>query len=176
MGSLTSWRCAEFCPPRRLHCTVLAPATAPARAVVVACRWTRAMRSWGGMSATRVIQPRRAQNPWGSARIAEQGAGPFDCDTRESSCVRAADDSTTVCISKIRSCGHASSTQARRHRPNGHADAKCSREKGFFIGAPGADGNFNEDTLRALNTFQDNDALPVQPLCDQACWKALGLP
>ncbi len=48
--------------------------------------------------------------------------------------------------------------------------------KGFFIGPAGADGNFNDDTLTALETFQDNDALPVQALCDQQCWTALGLP
>ena len=48
--------------------------------------------------------------------------------------------------------------------------------KGFFIGPAGANGVFNEDTLTALETFQDNEALPVQPLCDQQCWTALGLP
>ena len=48
-------------------------------------------------------------------------------------------------------------------------------KNGIFIGDAGADGNFNDDTLRALNTFQDDNALTVQPLCDQACWKALGL-
>jgi hypothetical protein len=47
--------------------------------------------------------------------------------------------------------------------------------KGFSIGEAGANSNFNDDTLRALNTFQDDNALPVQALCDQACWKALGL-
>jgi peptidoglycan hydrolase-like protein with peptidoglycan-binding domain len=48
-------------------------------------------------------------------------------------------------------------------------------KNGFFIGEAGADGIFNDDTLRALETFQDGNALPVQPLCDEACWKALGL-
>ena len=48
-------------------------------------------------------------------------------------------------------------------------------KKGYSIGAGGADGRFGPDTLTALQTFQDNDALPVQPLCDQKCWTALGL-
>jgi peptidoglycan hydrolase-like protein with peptidoglycan-binding domain len=48
--------------------------------------------------------------------------------------------------------------------------------KGFSVGSTGADGNFNEDTLTGLEAFQDNNALPVQPLCDQQCWTALGLP
>jgi peptidoglycan hydrolase-like protein with peptidoglycan-binding domain len=48
--------------------------------------------------------------------------------------------------------------------------------KGYFIGAAGADGTFNDDTLGALEAFQDNEALPVQPLCDETCWNALGLP
>jgi peptidoglycan hydrolase-like protein with peptidoglycan-binding domain len=49
-------------------------------------------------------------------------------------------------------------------------------QKGFSIGSAGADGNFNDDTLNALETFQDGNALPVQPECDQQCWTALGLP
>ena len=48
--------------------------------------------------------------------------------------------------------------------------------KGNFIGPAGANGVFNDDTLTALEAFQDSDALPVQPLCDQQCWTALGLP
>lgn len=47
--------------------------------------------------------------------------------------------------------------------------------RGYFIGEAGADGTFNDDTLRALETFQDDEALIVQPLCDQKCWTALGL-
>ena len=47
--------------------------------------------------------------------------------------------------------------------------------KGFFVGAAGANGVFNDDTLSALEAFQDNNALTVQPLCDQDCWTALGL-
>ncbi len=47
--------------------------------------------------------------------------------------------------------------------------------KGFSVGSDGANGNFNNDTLNALESFQDNNALPVQPLCDQQCWTALGL-
>jgi peptidoglycan hydrolase-like protein with peptidoglycan-binding domain len=48
--------------------------------------------------------------------------------------------------------------------------------KKFDIGAAGADGAFNDDTLGALESFQDDNALPVQALCDQKCWTALGLP
>jgi hypothetical protein len=48
--------------------------------------------------------------------------------------------------------------------------------RGFSIGAAGANGIFNEDTLTALEAFQDDEALPVQPLCDQQCWTTLGLP
>ena len=48
-------------------------------------------------------------------------------------------------------------------------------KNGFFIGESGANGDFNDDTLRGLNTFQDDNALTVQPLCDETCWKALGL-
>ena len=47
--------------------------------------------------------------------------------------------------------------------------------KGFSVGAAGANGNFNSDTLTALQTFQDDNALPVQAECDQKCWTALGL-
>jgi peptidoglycan hydrolase-like protein with peptidoglycan-binding domain len=47
--------------------------------------------------------------------------------------------------------------------------------KGFSVGPAGANGNFNDDTLNALETFQDNNALPVQANCDQQCWTALGL-
>jgi hypothetical protein len=45
-------------------------------------------------------------------------------------------------------------------------------KKGYSVGA---DGSFNDNTLSALGTFQDNNALPVQPKCDQQCWTALGL-
>ena len=48
--------------------------------------------------------------------------------------------------------------------------------KGFSVGSAGANGVFNEDALGALEAFQDNNALRVQPLCDQQCWTALGLP
>ena len=47
--------------------------------------------------------------------------------------------------------------------------------KGFSVGPAGANGIFNPDTLSGLEAFQDDDALPVQPLCDQQCWTALGL-
>jgi hypothetical protein len=48
--------------------------------------------------------------------------------------------------------------------------------KGFSVGPAGANGTFNEDTLVGLEAFQDSNALPVQPKCDQQCWTALGLP
>jgi hypothetical protein len=48
--------------------------------------------------------------------------------------------------------------------------------KGFFVGADGANGVFNDDTLNGLEAFQDGNAITVQPLCDQQCWTALGLP
>jgi hypothetical protein len=47
---------------------------------------------------------------------------------------------------------------------------------GYFVGSAGADGNFNDDTLVALGTFQDNNALPVQPQCDLECRTQLRLP
>ena len=48
--------------------------------------------------------------------------------------------------------------------------AKC-----FSVGDAGTDGKFDDNTLTALETFQDDNALPVQALCDQKCWTALGL-
>jgi hypothetical protein len=47
--------------------------------------------------------------------------------------------------------------------------------KGYGVGSAGVDGNFNGDTLTALGTFQDNNALPVQRTCNQECWTTLGL-
>ncbi len=47
--------------------------------------------------------------------------------------------------------------------------------KGFWVGLAEANGDFNDDTLAALGTFQDNHALPVQLSCDQECWTTLGL-
>ncbi len=47
---------------------------------------------------------------------------------------------------------------------------------GYAVGPAGADGNFNNDTRAALQAFQDNNALPVQPMCDDPCWAALDLP
>jgi hypothetical protein len=49
-------------------------------------------------------------------------------------------------------------------------------KKGYSVGPAGADSHFNDDTLAALEAFQDDKALPVQPTCDQQCWTALGLP
>jgi peptidoglycan hydrolase-like protein with peptidoglycan-binding domain len=48
--------------------------------------------------------------------------------------------------------------------------------KGFSVGSAGANGIFGDDTPTGLEAFQDDNALPVQPLCDQQCWTALGLP
>lgn len=48
-------------------------------------------------------------------------------------------------------------------------------KKGYSVGLAGADGHLNDETLAALEAFQDNNALPVQPSCDQECWTALGL-
>jgi peptidoglycan hydrolase-like protein with peptidoglycan-binding domain len=47
--------------------------------------------------------------------------------------------------------------------------------KGYSCGAAGADGRFGDHTLNALEAFQDNSALTVQPLCDEKTWAALGL-
>jgi len=49
-------------------------------------------------------------------------------------------------------------------------------KRGYSIGLAGGDGSFDDDTLTALAAFQDNNALPVQPTCDQQCWIMLGLP
>jgi hypothetical protein len=46
--------------------------------------------------------------------------------------------------------------------------------KGYSVGPAGADGN--DDTLTALEAFQSDNALPLQPKCDQQCRTALGLP
>jgi peptidoglycan hydrolase-like protein with peptidoglycan-binding domain len=46
--------------------------------------------------------------------------------------------------------------------------------KGYSCGAAGADGRFGDQTLKALEAFQDNSALKVQPLCDEKTWTALG--
>lgn len=48
-------------------------------------------------------------------------------------------------------------------------------KNGYSVGLAGADGNLNDDALAALGGFQDNNALPMQPSCDQECWTALGL-
>ena len=49
-------------------------------------------------------------------------------------------------------------------------------KKGFSCGPSGADGSFGNDTLTGLEAFQDDNALPIKPECDQKCWTALGLP
>lgn len=47
--------------------------------------------------------------------------------------------------------------------------------KGYSVGPHGPTGVFDKHTTTALEAFQDNEALPVRPLCDQAVWSALGL-
>ncbi len=49
-------------------------------------------------------------------------------------------------------------------------------KNGYWVGLTGADGNFGDETLEALTTFLDNNALPVQPKCDQLCWTVLRSP
>jgi len=44
---------------------------------------------------------------------------------------------------------------------------------GYSVGPAGATGVFDNDTTSALEAFQDNSALLVQPLCDKATWTAL---
>ena len=34
-------------------------------------------------------------------------------------------------------------------------------------------GTFDDATIAALEAFQGDNALPVQPSCDEACWQAL---
>jgi peptidoglycan hydrolase-like protein with peptidoglycan-binding domain len=34
-------------------------------------------------------------------------------------------------------------------------------------------GTFDDATIAALEAFQGDNALPVQPSCDEACWLAL---
>ena len=46
-------------------------------------------------------------------------------------------------------------------------------KKGYSIHPTGPHGQ--DDTLTALEAFQDDSALPVQSKCDQQCWTALGL-
>lgn len=45
---------------------------------------------------------------------------------------------------------------------------------GYSVGPTGADGKFGNNTLSALQSFQDNSALPVSTTCDKATWAALG--
>lgn len=49
-------------------------------------------------------------------------------------------------------------------------------KRGYFVGPGGADGDFNDDTVAALGTFQDNNGLEVQPQCNRQCWTVLRLP
>jgi peptidoglycan hydrolase-like protein with peptidoglycan-binding domain len=45
---------------------------------------------------------------------------------------------------------------------------------GYTVGAGGATGTFDDTTLRALESFQGDAGVPVQPSCDNASWSALG--
>jgi peptidoglycan hydrolase-like protein with peptidoglycan-binding domain len=45
---------------------------------------------------------------------------------------------------------------------------------GYSVGAAGATGSFDTNTLNALEAFQADAAIPVQPTCDKASWSALG--
>jgi peptidoglycan hydrolase-like protein with peptidoglycan-binding domain len=45
---------------------------------------------------------------------------------------------------------------------------------GYSLGTAGVDGTFGADTTTALEAFQDDNGLTVQPLCDKATWAALG--
>jgi peptidoglycan hydrolase-like protein with peptidoglycan-binding domain len=45
---------------------------------------------------------------------------------------------------------------------------------GYSVGPAGATGRFDDGTTSAIEAFQDNSALPVQPLCDKVTWAALG--
>ena len=47
--------------------------------------------------------------------------------------------------------------------------------KGYSVGSTGANGAFQDGTTSALESFQGDNALPTQALCDQKCWTALGL-
>ena len=47
--------------------------------------------------------------------------------------------------------------------------------KGYGVGSTGANGAFEDGTTSALESFQQNNSLPTQALCDQKCWTALGL-
>ena len=45
---------------------------------------------------------------------------------------------------------------------------------GYSVGAAGATGAFDNNTLNALEAFQTDAAIPVQSTCDRASWSALG--
>jgi hypothetical protein len=55
-------------------------------------------------------------------------------------------------------------------------------KNGYSLGKDGDDrdvndvNDVNDGTLAALEAFQDNNALPVQPTCDERCWTMLGFP
>ncbi|MEA2934367.1 MAG: putative peptidoglycan binding domain [Variibacter sp.] len=44
---------------------------------------------------------------------------------------------------------------------------------GYTVGPARPSGTFDEQTLTALAAFQDSNALPVQPFCDNQAWSAL---
>ena len=45
---------------------------------------------------------------------------------------------------------------------------------GYDIGPAGATGTFDDNTLRAVESFQGDAGIPVQPTCDKTTWTALG--
>ncbi|MGC2775743.1 MAG: peptidoglycan-binding domain-containing protein [Bradyrhizobium sp.] len=45
---------------------------------------------------------------------------------------------------------------------------------GNSVGPSGATGTFDENTLTAMEAFQDGAAIPVQATCDKTTWTALG--
>jgi peptidoglycan hydrolase-like protein with peptidoglycan-binding domain len=45
---------------------------------------------------------------------------------------------------------------------------------GYSIGPAGATGTFDNNTVNALEAFQTDAAIPVQPTCDKTSWSALG--
>ena len=45
---------------------------------------------------------------------------------------------------------------------------------GYTVGPGGATGTFDDNTLSALESFQGDAGVAVQPSCDKASWSALG--
>jgi len=45
---------------------------------------------------------------------------------------------------------------------------------GYSVGPAGANGNFGGDTLSAVEAFQSDASVQVQPRCEKTTWAALG--